>query len=100
MITLGVEMHLAVTGEGDLELDCDALMDALLDMESTCDVADSAVSLDKRQRTITVALTARGEDFEAAEACGRATIRAAVHHIGGNTPAWDEQSNSVERVAA
>lgn len=72
----------------EISTNADRLMEALLDLEESCGVEDSAISANLAEGTIEVSVVAHGDTYEEAEATAQSCVRTAIHAIGGHTPDW------------
>jgi hypothetical protein len=63
-------------------------MEAMLEQEAACGVADSAVSVDLGKSHVTVEFVAHGDDYDQAVAKAMPAIRSAIHAVGGRTRTW------------
>jgi hypothetical protein len=90
-VTIGVTVTFVVQvldGRPDgLAAQCDMLMDALIDLVGD-GIDDPAVSADTSASEATVELLATASDYETAEEKAMASIRTAIHAVGGHTPGW------------
>jgi hypothetical protein len=83
---VAVEWSFLVEGTRDL-VDA-AVMEAMLEQEAACGVADSAVSVDLGKSHVTLEFVAHGDDYDQAVAKAMPAIRSPIHAVGGRTRTW------------
>lgn len=86
-------------GPGTCESLLESLMDALLDLEDADGtIMDPDLAADVSTGRVDVQMTVEAEDPAVAIVKALATLRSAIHAIGGATPGW-ETSTAVMHVA-
>lgn len=83
----------------------DAVMEELLQLENQDNIIDSAVSVDRGIREVTIEVVGCGSDGIDATMHAMSAIRSAIHAAGGATPDWQtgwdmiQQTSSVPQLA-
>jgi hypothetical protein len=81
----------------ELHTQGELLMGALLDLEKCNDnMQDPATSSDTEAGAVTVDLSVTAATDAEAVACAMNICRTAIHAIGGSTPTWPADPNSVD----
>jgi hypothetical protein len=93
----GVVFEGAVLGQSEPSK-VEELIDALADELYELDTTDLSVAATLSTGTFEVSLTVDAEDVEAAIVQAAATLRTAIHAIGGATPGWEVVAAKARQV--
>jgi len=90
METVRVSVSFYVTGEIDLDIHLDQVMTALMAIEAADNrISDSDYVATVKTGFVRINSSAQANSFDEAAAIAMATIRAAIHAVGGFTPGWE-----------
>lgn len=85
---------------GDVHNSADSVMAELVKLSQTegCGVLDSAVDSDSDAGTVTIEVTAVGENQGEAINCAITAMRTAIHAAGDETPSWPTGAKLTELI--